>query len=133
MAVEERLSFGERLRQLRTSAGLTQEQLAEAAGLTVNAISALERGERQRPYPHTIEALATALDLVPEQRAALIASVPRRVGSAADPPIVEHVDTHPAPTQVAEQHLVQRLPTRGTHVERLRDRRDHQCRVPQRR
>ena len=57
--------FGDALRRLREAAGLTQEQLAERAGLSFNAISSLERGERQRPYPNTLQALAAALDLIP--------------------------------------------------------------------
>ncbi|HYI25155.1 MAG TPA: helix-turn-helix domain-containing protein, partial [Thermomicrobiales bacterium] len=56
-------AFGALLRQFRTSANMTQEMLAERSELSVNAISALERGERQHPYPRTIRALATALDL----------------------------------------------------------------------
>src|SRR5689334_14298645 len=66
--------FGDLLRQLREQAGLTQSDLAERAGLTPNAISALERGERRQPYPHTVNALADALGLAPEQRAALLAA-----------------------------------------------------------
>ena len=68
MKAEPVMSFGKRLRQLREAAGLTREQLAEQAGLTASGIGALERGERQRPYPHTIRALATALGLSEEQR-----------------------------------------------------------------
>jgi predicted ATPase/DNA-binding XRE family transcriptional regulator len=71
-------TFGDRLRRLRAAASLTQEQLAERAGLTVKAVSALERGERQHPYPHTVRALADALGLAGEDRAALAAAVPRR-------------------------------------------------------
>jgi predicted ATPase/DNA-binding XRE family transcriptional regulator len=67
------LSFGEQLRQHRVRAGLTQESLAERAGLTANAISALERGERRRPYPNTLRALAEALGLSAAERAALFA------------------------------------------------------------
>ena len=46
--------FGALLLALREAAGLTQEELAEKAGLTSYAVSALERGRRQRPYPHTV-------------------------------------------------------------------------------
>lgn len=55
--------FGRRLRELRESAALSQEELAERANLTAKAIGALERGERRRPYPNTIRALCSGLDL----------------------------------------------------------------------
>lgn len=64
-------SFGSALRVLRGRAGLTQERLAERAGLSPNAISSLERGARRRPYPSTIRALAEALGLSRDERAAL--------------------------------------------------------------
>src|SRR5690348_18497741 len=70
--------FATRLRRLRDAAGLTQEELAERAGLTVKAVGALERGERTRPYPHTVRSLADALGLDEARRAALVASVPGR-------------------------------------------------------
>lgn len=73
-------TFAQRLRSLREAAALTQEELAHRAGLTSNAIGALERGERRRPYPHTVRALAAALDLDDAGRAALAA--------AARPPAV---------------------------------------------
>lgn len=65
-------SFGVRLRQLRVVAGLTQEELAARSGLTAKAISMLEREERRRPYPHTVRALADALDLSEVERTTLI-------------------------------------------------------------
>ena len=71
--------FGGRLRRHREAAGLSQEELAERAALTAKAISALERGERQHPYPQTLRALADALKLSDADRSALIASVPNRV------------------------------------------------------
>ena len=76
-------AFGRRLRRLREAAGFTQEDLAGRAGLTANAISALERGERRRPYPQTLKALAEALELTAEETADLAAAMPDR-GSPPD-------------------------------------------------
>jgi predicted ATPase/DNA-binding XRE family transcriptional regulator len=71
-------SFGARLRRLRETQGLSQEELAERAGVSSHAVSALERGTRTRPYPHTVRALADALGLEGQDRADLISSVPAR-------------------------------------------------------
>ena len=71
-------SFGERLRRLREAAGLTQEQLAERAGLSSNAIAALESGRRQRPYSSTMQALSDALGLSEEERTQLVGVLPRQ-------------------------------------------------------
>jgi predicted ATPase/DNA-binding XRE family transcriptional regulator len=76
-------SFGARLKVLREAAGFTQEELATIAGLSVHAISALERGERRRPHLETVRALSAALDLPPEQRDALIASARGRAPALA--------------------------------------------------
>ena len=78
-------TLGSVLRALREDAGLSQEELAERAGLSSHAISALERGTRTRPYPHTLRSLATALDLGEDQRAALLAAVPSRTPRTATP------------------------------------------------
>jgi tetratricopeptide (TPR) repeat protein/DNA-binding XRE family transcriptional regulator len=58
--------FGQRLRHDRIAAGLTQEQLAERSGLSVRAISDLERGRVRRPRRGTAQRLTTAL-LTPGQ------------------------------------------------------------------
>jgi predicted ATPase/DNA-binding XRE family transcriptional regulator len=75
MGQEGPASFGRRLRRFRERAGLTQEELAERAGLSAEGVSALERGARRRPYPHTVRALAAALGLSDEERAELLAAV----------------------------------------------------------
>jgi predicted ATPase/DNA-binding XRE family transcriptional regulator len=67
-------SFGAQLKALREAAGFTQEELATIAGLSVHAISALERGERRRPQVDTIRALSAALDLTGPSRDALLVS-----------------------------------------------------------
>jgi len=65
-------SFGAQLKALREAAGFTQEELATIAGLSVHAVSALERGQRRRPHAETVRALSTALDLPPAARDALL-------------------------------------------------------------
>jgi predicted ATPase/DNA-binding XRE family transcriptional regulator len=67
-------SFGTQLKALRESAGFTQEELATIAGLSVHAVSALERGERRRPHMETVRALSAALDLTGAARDAFVGS-----------------------------------------------------------
>ncbi len=86
MAVAQEGSFGTRLRRLREAAGLTQEELASRAGLSSDAVSRLERGQRKHPYPHTVRALAATLNLSEDERDALIASAPKRAGMIFTPP-----------------------------------------------
>ncbi|MDQ4128058.1 MAG: helix-turn-helix domain-containing protein [Actinomycetota bacterium] len=78
----EEAPFGAQLRDLRETAGLTQEELAERAGLTAKTISLLERGERKRPHPHTVRTLADALGLSKGERAVLSEAILRRSGDA---------------------------------------------------
>ena len=66
--------FGVRLKALREAAGFTQEELASIAGVSVHAVSSLERGQRKRPHPDTIRALSAALDLTGPSRDELIGS-----------------------------------------------------------
>jgi non-specific serine/threonine protein kinase len=65
--------FGALLRLYRLDAGLTQQDLAERAKLSVEAISTLERGARTRPHRETVAMLGRALGLSPE-RAELLGS-----------------------------------------------------------
>ena len=67
-------SFGAQLKALREAAGFTQEELATIAGLSVHAVSALERGERRRPHVETLRALSAALDLTGATRDAFVGS-----------------------------------------------------------
>jgi predicted ATPase/transcriptional regulator with XRE-family HTH domain len=76
-------AYGELLKHYRAAAGLTQEELAERAGLGARTISDLERGVVRWPHPETLRRLAAALSLTPEERAALQAAV--NPDSAAPP------------------------------------------------
>jgi transcriptional regulator with XRE-family HTH domain len=62
-------AFAGVLRELRTGAGLTQEDLAEAAGLSLRAVSDLERGVATTPQRETVRLLADALRLIGPARA----------------------------------------------------------------
>ena len=68
------LGFGGLLRQLRAGAGLTQEELAEAAGLSPRGVSALERGVNRTARKDTAELLASALGLAGPARAVFVAA-----------------------------------------------------------
>jgi tetratricopeptide (TPR) repeat protein/transcriptional regulator with XRE-family HTH domain len=62
-------TFGTLLRQLRRSAGLTQEELAEAAALSPRSVSDLERGINLTARRETARLLADALQLTGPARA----------------------------------------------------------------
>src|ERR1700694_5195031 len=66
--------FAALLHRYRASAGLSQEELAERAGLSRRGISGLERGERRWPHQATVRRLAEALNLDAVERVALLAS-----------------------------------------------------------
>jgi predicted ATPase/transcriptional regulator with XRE-family HTH domain len=67
-------SFGELLRRRRLAAGLTQEALAERAGISARAVSDLERDPDRTPRLDTIGMLADALGLAAGDRAGLLAA-----------------------------------------------------------
>jgi predicted ATPase/transcriptional regulator with XRE-family HTH domain len=74
MTGPEPLSFGALLRRLRTSAAMSQEALAERAGISARAVGDLERGVHQAPRLETVRLLAEALGLSTLDRAALLAA-----------------------------------------------------------
>jgi predicted ATPase/transcriptional regulator with XRE-family HTH domain/Tfp pilus assembly protein PilF len=79
-------SFGRLLRQHRLRAGLTQEALAERAGVGSRSVQDLER-DRARPRAETVRLLAAALALDDDARAGLIAaSHPELAGSTESRP-----------------------------------------------
>src|SRR2546423_9546950 len=90
-------TFGDLLRSHRLAAGLTQEALAEQAGLSARGIADLERGVRRLPYPQTVQRLVQALGLDDAHRAELLLRRPQLAGrgngagvselAAADPAI----------------------------------------------
>src|SRR5262249_47024208 len=74
MSTAEPSAFGALLRRYRADAKLTQQQLASRAGVSRNAIAALERSARRSLPSATVAQLADALELSDTQRADLHAA-----------------------------------------------------------
>jgi predicted ATPase/DNA-binding XRE family transcriptional regulator len=66
--------FADLVRRHRIAAALSQEELAERAGLSVRAISDLERGVHRAPRLESVRMLAEALGLGDDDRADLLAA-----------------------------------------------------------
>jgi transcriptional regulator with XRE-family HTH domain len=81
----------DRVRRLRKRRGLTQEEVARRAGLTLNSYGDIERGHVRDPHLSSLEAIAQALgvpiqELVSEEIAVPLGEVPQEAGLAgADP------------------------------------------------
>ena len=82
MAEEPGLGFAGLLRQLRTRAALTQEELAEAAGLSPRSVSDLERGINRTARKDTAVLLAGALGLAGPARGLFVAAALGQVRAA---------------------------------------------------
>ena len=74
--------FGDVLRRLRAEARLTQEELAEAAGLSPRTVSDLERGVKQTARKDTAGLLADALNLGEPVRGVFVAAARGRIPAA---------------------------------------------------
>jgi len=92
-------TFGQLLRRFRLTSGLSQEQLAERAGLSVEAVNTLERGTRQAPRADTVARLVGALGLAGADRARLEAAAlrARHLLSAGVTGASSHGPSLPAP------------------------------------
>jgi transcriptional regulator with XRE-family HTH domain len=75
------IHLGNVFRSCRTHAGLTQEQAASRAGITRNALAALEKKSRPNPSLKTLLALMHAYDL--DSIEVLLGPVPSRLLAAA--------------------------------------------------
>ena len=87
-------SFASVLRHYRVIAGLSQEALAERAGISVRGVSDLERGRSRAPRLDTLRRLSDAMELGTADREIL-----RRASSASSEPpqIWPGVQNAPAP------------------------------------
>jgi predicted ATPase/DNA-binding XRE family transcriptional regulator len=79
------MALGDLIRRYRLAAGLSQEDLAERAGLSVRGISDLERGRRLSPHMETLRLLAEGLGLTDVERASLIEAARPELQAAPSP------------------------------------------------
>jgi tetratricopeptide (TPR) repeat protein/transcriptional regulator with XRE-family HTH domain len=79
------ISFAQLLRRLRVKAGMTQEELAEAANLSVRSVSDLERGVNLTARRETARLLADALSLAGAERAEFEQAARGRVTADVQP------------------------------------------------
>jgi predicted ATPase/transcriptional regulator with XRE-family HTH domain len=79
------ITFGSLLKRYRRAAGLSQEALAERAGVSARGVQDLERNVRVAPRPETLRLLLAALALNDADRAALIAAAYPETAALAAP------------------------------------------------
>jgi tetratricopeptide (TPR) repeat protein/transcriptional regulator with XRE-family HTH domain len=119
MAVSPILPFAQLLGRYRHERCLTQEALAEMAGLSARGIRALEKGERTTPHADTVRLLADALQLSPRDRmtfeaAARHLAISQAVGRDTAPPAGSFLGARPGGPLIArEEELGQILMTVG--------------------
>jgi len=104
-------AFGARLSACRRSAELSQGELAERSGLSIRAISNLERGLTRWPHPESVRRLADALQLQGGERERFFAGARRRLAGEASAAIAASASAPPAaarPGRPVDQPVVPR-------------------------
>ena len=99
MAEQPELSFAGLLRQLRAEARLTQEELAETAGVSPGSVSNLERGINRTAHKDTAVLLAGALGLAGPTQELFVAAA-RGKAPAADVLVAARDGAAPRPVGV---------------------------------
>ncbi|MEU4197439.1 tetratricopeptide repeat protein [Kribbella sp. NPDC026611] len=97
-------AIGKQVRAFRQRAGLTQEELAEKASLSVRSLRDLESGRVARPRARSIRLIAAALELADDETRRLLAVLadstptsPAEAGAgSATPPITPPISQLPA-------------------------------------
>lgn len=73
--------FAALLRRFRLARGLSQEELAARAGVSVTSVSYLERGLTRLPHKDTLQLLITALELTSDEAASFVQAARRARGA----------------------------------------------------
>ncbi len=128
MATNGASQFASLLRRYRRRSGLTQEELAQRADLSLASVSLLERGLTRAPHKDTVELLIAALELAPDEATLFtqaarrarstvgdstptapevpeVPAVPAAAPSAATPLVTPFAATAPATTHTSPERL----------------------------
>ena len=86
------MTFGERLKELRESQGISQSELARRIGVSRSTICNYENGRREKPSTPVVYTIAEALNATPKDLYAEIQLIPHRIDpdSSADREYVEN-------------------------------------------
>jgi tetratricopeptide (TPR) repeat protein len=104
--IDDAAVFGARLCACRQSAGMSQQELAERSGLSIRALSNMERGRTRWPHPDSVRRLADALDLHGDAREEFFATAGRRLAQE----VIVSASTEPkgGPVQAGSGQVVPR-------------------------
>jgi predicted ATPase/DNA-binding XRE family transcriptional regulator len=91
-------AFASLLRRHRLAASLSQEALAAAAGISVSAVGAYERGINSAPHRQTVSMLADALSLAGTRRTEFEGAARRKIRVRQEQTDVNAVDNLPPET-----------------------------------
>lgn len=96
------MTIGERIKEFRLKAGLTQSELAEKLGIPYQSIGQWERGLRS-PKIETLQKIAEALGVEPWQLMGYDGSIRVDTGKHSDKPLSEQIeDLHKAMQRLGE-------------------------------
>jgi transcriptional regulator with XRE-family HTH domain len=100
------MSFGKKIKELRTSAGLTLDQLAQATGSSKSYIWELENKNPPRPSADKLSAIATALGVTVDY---LLGTDDQTLEAAKDKAFFRHYSSLPEPTRRTIREMAELL------------------------
>ncbi len=106
--------LGRWLRRARLAAPMTMEELASRSGVSVRAISDLERGRTRQPYPRTVRLVTAALGLPDWARGELVP--PIRGADRPPAPVPDPAAAEPAGH--SDRVVPRQLPPQSTFIGR---------------
>jgi predicted ATPase/DNA-binding XRE family transcriptional regulator len=105
--------FAGTVRRLRVAAGLTQAELAEAAGISERTVSDLERGLRRTVYTDTARRLARAIGIEGAELSAFLTAAqglpPASLSAAETGPLRTRLPARPTPLLGRDQEVARLL------------------------